>query len=370
MTQPNIWTPSPDNNLAALARRIRIRPRIPPRARVGIHYEPQYLHWRVVNPDGSIAQEGEQHNLLLDVYKSLVGAYGIIGADAYAYGKAYGLAGYAVVGSGSSPPAPSQTGLDNEIARIGPTNSRNLAGISIVSDGVYDLHYIREYPAGTFNDAPLTEWGFSPSGTPGDPLMSRELFRDASGSPTTVIVSSSQKLQMHYYVRITLQPTTPQPASISISGIGTLTGQGLLQRWALDPAYASGPLTFADNFARAIASSIIHNEGPYQYRTGINAQIGVLNQATDLTFDSSISSPSRSTKTPGYNSASANGRPTIPVIFNATEAVSTIYGFLIGLYDPGYYTLFARYVFLLDAGQEFTKDNAHTLTIDSFTLTW
>ena len=375
MTQPKrIWTPNPDNRgLVALARRVRIRPRVPPRARVGVRYEPQYVHWKVVNPDGSIAREGEQHNTLLNVYKSLIPTYGIIGADPFSYNP-NGLAGYAVVGIGVTPPDPSQTTLDNEIARIGPSgfSGPNLAAKTAVSDGVYDLHYIREFPAGTFNDGtPLTEWGFSPSGTPGDPLMCRELFRDPAGNPTTVNVSSSQRLQMHYYVRVQLQPVTPQPASVTITGVGTLTGQVLLQRYPWGGTYSSGLLTLADTIARGQATNIKHAEGEYSYDTGISCQIGAITEPIDLAYTSSIQSPSRGVVTASYGAPSSNSRSSDPVLLSPTQAVGTIYGFVIGLYKGyNYYTLFARYVFQLDAGQEFTKDNVHTLTIDSFTLSW
>ena len=376
MTQRKIWTPNDHDNrgLIALARRVRIRPRVPPRARVGVSYEPQYLHWQVINPDGSIAQEGEQHNLLLDVYKSLVPTYGFTGGGEWGYrsNPLRGIANYAVVGTGSSAPSPTQTALDAEVARVSPGWGWTQDSVEVVADGVYDLKYVREFSPGTFNDTPLTEWGFSPSGTSGDPLMSRELFRDASGAPITLVVSSSQTLRFVYYVRATLSPVTPQPASIAISGLGTLTGQFMLQRYTYGGTYQKGPLLLADVFARADGGSNLYyyQDTGGNYSTGVTPQLGVLRATTDMLFTSATRSPSRTTHSPVYNAPGANSRTTRAEVFSASEAVGTVYGFVYGLYTPNDYNLIGRYVFQLDAGQEFTKDNAHTLTVDSFTLSW
>ena len=372
MTQPKIWTPSPDNSLIALTRRIRIRPRVPPRARVGVSYEPQYLHWQVVNPDGSIAQEGEQHNLLLNGYKSLVPTYGFVGQDSFVVKqnlRGKGLAEYAVVGTGSTAPDPTQTTLDAEVART--ANWTKEDSVLIVSDGVYDLKYVREFPAGSFNDTPLTEWGFSPSGTPGDPLMSRELFRDAAGNPISVVVSNTQTLRFYYYVRVTLSPNTPQPASVTINGIGTLTGQAFLQRATAGGDYPAGPLELANAIAMGLTNPTTYKTNYYgSYAMATVIQEGILKATLGTAFTSQTYSPSRATKTASYNPPGPNSRSTQPIVFSANEAVATIYGFILGMYETTNYVMTGRYVFLLDAGQEFTKDNLHTLTVDPITLTW
>lgn len=367
---PKLWIPNNQANrgLIAFARRVRIRPRIPPRPRLGVAYEPQYLHWQVLNPDGSVAQEGEQHNLLLNGYKDLVATYGFVSDQV---GR--GLARYAVVGTGSSVPNPVQTGLDAELART--ANSPGGDTIIEVSNGVYDLKYVREFPAGTFNDAALSEWGFSPSGNTGGPLMSRELFRDPSGNPIAVNVSSTQKLRFYYYVRITLQPVTPTAASLTISGVGTLTGLAYLQSSSYqDPQYRLSILALADMIAAGKTYGYYTWAGQYDtwYRyVGVH----LWDRDPPAAFLNGDFGLYGSQVTIGGYTLSGYSRSTNPVAFDPTKANFSIHAISLSLYKPylsaaPYKRYHGGFIFLIDPGQEFTKDNLHTLTIDSFTMSW
>ncbi|MCL0127255.1 hypothetical protein, partial [Klebsiella pneumoniae] len=87
---------------------------------------------------------------------------------------------------------------------------------------------IREFSESEVGNLNLTEWGFSPSGSAGNNLMSRELFRDGNGNPIAITPASDQRLRLIYKTRITLAPVVAVDASINISGIGVRTGKCVL----------------------------------------------------------------------------------------------------------------------------------------------
>lgn len=330
-----------------------------------IKYKPQVLRWSVVNPDGSIAQAGEQHNLLLSGYKDLALTYGFSGGGT----APSGLATYAVVGTGSSDPVPTQTTLDAEVART--ANSPGGDAYILSGPNTFDLRYIREFPAGTFNGVQLREWGFSPSGGLNNPLMSRELFRDPTGTPVVVTVGSSQSLRFEYVVRLQLAPATPVAASVTLSGIGTLTGKAFLQH-----RENSSPATF-NILALPEMMVLGKTSGTYYYAGQSSSGTFVLavhlwdrdpplaEQNPDLNIYGAYKLLS------GYNPRVAYSRETAPISFSPSEANFTVHAISLSLfYWAGAYYYQGGYIFLIDSGQEFTKDNLHTLTIDSFAMSW
>ncbi len=109
--------------------RIVVRPLLPPPPQFGARLQPQHLHWQVgrykerltSGPGGLgrgkvwvVEREAEQHNLILNqTYDSLMAQYGFL----------VGI--WAAVGTGSTPPAATQTSLVNEVARTQTDESGN-----------------------------------------------------------------------------------------------------------------------------------------------------------------------------------------------------------------------------------------------------
>ncbi|MCS7226849.1 MAG: hypothetical protein NZ821_07660 [Gloeomargarita sp. SKYB31] len=225
---------------------IVIRPLMPPPPRMGARYQPHYLYWqvgrykeRLVSGPAGLGRgriwvpelEGEQHNLVLNqTYDSLIAQHGFIAMNRVA-----------VVGTGSTPPSPTQTGLVNEVGRTIEDQTGNTSGtrtITRVSDGVYEIAVVREFTEAQVGNRNLTEWGFSPSTSAGGNLSTRELFRDGNGDPIVITPASDQRLRLIYKTRLTITPTTPQNVSIDISGLGVFTGQFTLNR-ATHPDYGT-----------------------------------------------------------------------------------------------------------------------------------
>lgn len=214
--------------------RVAVRPLLPPPPTFSARPQPQHLHWQVgryterltSGPGGLgrgkiwvVEKEAEQHNLILDVaYDNLIPTHGLIA-----------LSNYAVVGTGSTPPAATQTTLVNEVARTIRDPSGNTSGtrsITRPSDGVYDIKVERQFDPAQVSGRNLTEWGFSPTSGANAPLMCRELFRDGNGDPIVITLDPDQFLRLIYTYRVVLTPvySNRQPHSITIANLGTFTG--------------------------------------------------------------------------------------------------------------------------------------------------
>src|SRR5690606_19968859 len=83
---------------------------------------------------------------------------------------------YAAVGTDSSTPANSDTGLGSELARTDTTFATET--ITRPSPGVYQLTRFIEFDYSVANGN-LTEWGFSSSASAGSNLFNRALFTDS-----------------------------------------------------------------------------------------------------------------------------------------------------------------------------------------------
>ncbi|MBO1438345.1 hypothetical protein [Meiothermus sp. CFH 77666] len=328
--------------------RLVVRERIPPPAKVGMTLEPQTMHWQIIGPDGRVVREADQacHNLVLDNAKELVATLGL-----------FEQSEWAVIGTGSTAPNPSQTGLVNERARTnqtgGPTDST-----TEVSTGVWEITRYRQFTAAQVGGQNLTEWGFSGSGTAGNNLMSRELFRDGSNNPVTLTLDSDQQLRLIYKVRVTVGPTTPQTASMNITGIGNRTGQFVLQQRIITGAhgYNANPVQGLSSFARAAnPPKWIYG---FQRRTlGYGDAFWDINNMVDFAG--------------AYEAYTANSqnRKMSPAVRSVTEVNGTIVG--IGMNENHAITgPYPRMYFQFDVGQEITKDNLHELTIAGFEISW
>lgn len=357
--------------------RIVVRPLLPPPPQLGARLQPQHLHWQVgrykerltSGPGGLgrgkvwvVEKEAEQHNLILDqTYDSLIAQHGF-----------FALVSYAVVGTGSTPPASTQTGLVSEAARtnVDPGGS----SISEPTAGQVDIVAVREFSEAQVGGRNLTEWGFSPVSSAGNNLICRELFRDGLGNPVVLTLASDQRLRLIYKLRLTYTPAigTYQDVSININNLGTKTGKFFLSKY--DASYSSGlgHIYLLDELAKW-----------YVYAGGgvWGVFSSVVNVATTPSATATAGNPSDSPFYAGNSRQNINslgttlitrGRKVNPRTFLNTEANITWYGIkLFRIYQPGSTNVvIGQAILAFNSGQEFTKSDLYKLRIDEWTLTW
>ncbi|MFM9421008.1 hypothetical protein ACKLNZ_10050 [Thermus scotoductus] len=299
-------------------------------------------------------QEAEQHNLVLNqTYDSLIASYGFTL-----------LTQYAAVGTGSTPPAATQTGLVAEARRTNRDQNGSTGTFSYtrVANGVYEQTTVREFLETEVGNSNLTEWGFSPSNTAGGNLICRELFRDGNGNPIVITPAADQRLRLIYKTRVTLSPTVAVSASIDISGIGVRTGKYVLTLSRGGTTSGSYPDLVVVELA--ITGSLIDSGGGTStwYQSIYLHSVALPTTYTDTTENSSV----LVYKWPGLQAyvSGSRQRKTNPVTFALNEANGTIRTIGLGPRWGG------GFRFVLDSGQEFTKDSLYKLTINEFTVTW
>lgn len=333
----------------------RVRERNAPRAGFGAQIG-GWLEWALVDRRGRAVRGGQCRNLWLDqgldqlavpssAGTSILGRGNQSGAGAALYGITH-----AAVGTGSTPVDPAQTALAAELARTStvlgsPTATRT-------ADGVYELSkaFVFDFNQANGN---LTEWGMARAATLG--LLTRALFVDGSGNPITITKTSDYQLRIIYTLELTLTPVTPQPASITVSGIGPLNGQAMLTAgtngggmndlvffndWAAGGAHPQAglstdtTLTYLGNTQFASASAGANVNTPSAYATG--------------SFERSCN------HTWGVNNGNLSN-------------IRTIAGS--GYINGGFRV--AGFIFLVDPGGAFTKTNSNQLVLnDLFTVAW
>ncbi len=367
-----LWKPDDAGKVVPVVSVVRVRPLFPPPPQVGVRLQPQHLHWQVgrykedlsFGPGGRgrrkrwvVDMEAEQHNIVLNNAYELMAVHGITL-----------LSHYAVVGTGSTPPDPSQLALANEVARTirddnGSTNGT--FSYTRVADGVYEQTVVREFLETEVVNRNLTEWGFSPVGTAGGNLMSRELFRDGNGNPIVISPASDQRFRLIYKTRITLSPVVPVPVSINISGIGIRSGLAVL---TLSTGGGGGWFPDLVVVELAMTGEVINSGGnplPSYYRNVYLHPVALETSYASTTI--STYSNTLANKWPGVKgyTPGSRQRQTNPVTFLSNEGNGTIRTIGLGPYWGG-----GGFRFVLDPGQEFTKTNLYKLTIGEFTVTW
>jgi len=342
--------------------RISIKHLLPPKPEIAVRLQPQYLHWqvgrykeRLVSGPGGLGRsriwvaehEGEQHNLVLtQTYDTLIAQYGFVA-----------LGNYAVVGTGSTAPNPAQTGLVNEVARTNADTSPAQSNNAEPTPGQAVFTRVREFTEAQVGGRNLTEWGFSPAGTPGNNLMCRELFRDGSGNPVVLTLASDQRLRLIYKYSFNYTPAigTTQDVSININGIGVKTAKLFLSRHNFTRTYHLDHVSLLDEWSFGRQFDLYHAMlsnavTPNPEASPFNAYSGLLNVGTV-----------------GFTLIT-RGRKINARTFGASEANGTWYGLTIvrgGMY-------YERGVVFLafDPGQEFTKNNLYKMVVNEWVLTW
>jgi hypothetical protein len=292
-------------------------------------------------------KEGEQHNVILtQTYDTLIAQYGFLT-----------LGNYAVVGTGSTTPDPAQTGLVNEVARTNADTSPPQSNDAEPTPGQTVFTRVREFTEAQVGGRNLTEWGFSPAGTPGNNLMCRELFRDGSGNPVVLTLASDQRLRLIYKYSLNYTPAigTTQNVSINISGIGVKTAKLFLSRYNWTGTYYLDHIVLLDQWSSGYGVEIDHAVLSTAVTPGPEAS--PFNAYSDeLLLD-----------TLGFTLIT-RGRKINARTFSASEANRTWYG-LVLVRGGRYYE--RGVVFLaLDPGQQFTKNNQYKMVVNEWVLTW
>jgi hypothetical protein len=178
---------------------------------------------------GLIKQRLQFRNLIMDAALDVLGTGGATHLNAFAQG-------WIGVGTGSAAPAANQTSL---VAEIG-TRSNSNGGIADVTGSGAAFAYWYYRMTRIFLEANangnLTEFGVFNLST-ASTMFARQLFKDGTGTPTTIVKTSAEQLRITYEVRI-YPPTADQVGGpIAISGtnynytsraanIGTATAWG------------------------------------------------------------------------------------------------------------------------------------------------
>tara|TARA_R110002033_G_scaffold170862_2_gene214581 strand:+ start:19477 stop:20295 length:819 start_codon:yes stop_codon:yes gene_type:complete len=143
---------------------------------------------QLVNSDNSIQEETEeQNNLILD--------------SALNYEDYWSSYPYLAIGSGVvTPPSVTDTNLGNQVA---VKLIRFTEYIPVIDEGSTYLATLRGTTEFTNIDGDISELGLRRDSATG-PLFTRALIKDSAGNPTSIQISSGQKLKITYsiYVRV------------------------------------------------------------------------------------------------------------------------------------------------------------------------
>lgn len=338
---------------------IRVKDRLAPKPNQNAGLD-GWVSWQLIDRQGRVVRGGEQHNLILDTLLNDIATNTLNGG--FFATLADSLTHFAV-GTDSTPPTVTDTALGAELAR---TTTQVAYSVARPSNGVYVFTLEREFGFGSANGN-LTEFGFARGAA--TEMLVRELFRDGAGNPITITKTSDYLLRITYELTVTLGPVTPAAHSFVISGIGTIAGTCFLIGGTSGTDLFAGAFDIV-SFSRAARGALsIGNSDWNVTPRAHNAASAVSNGYTsNINLDSP---PTGGSVTPNAYTAGDFAR-TFDVTFGAAAANhewqviglcrSANSGVTIG--RPGW-------VFLLDSGDRFTKDNQHVLTIDEFvTYTW
>lgn len=128
---------------------------------------------------------------------------------------------YMAVGTGSTAPANTDTGLQAPIAPDDATNRTNSNGAIAdvfgfgASFAYAFMQRVRLFTE-TQSNGNLTEMGWFTAASAGT-MFSRMLFKDGGGTPTTIVKTSADQLRVTYEIRL-YPPAADATGSITISG--------------------------------------------------------------------------------------------------------------------------------------------------------
>ena len=176
--------------------------------------------------DGTTEETGWFHNLILNSGLDTMAAIDPNGYNA-------NLVSRCCVGTGTSTPTVTQTGLDAQIAQV--DGGQNFAAYQVLNAG-----------APTYTTTLYYGWGFGQGtvigniaeigvGRPSGSLFSRALILDNSGNPTTITVTAIDQLTIYY--RLNMSP--PLADGTGTFTIGSTTYNFTTRVWNATQVYAS-----------------------------------------------------------------------------------------------------------------------------------
>lgn len=369
----------------------RVRERRPPPAKVGATLK-GWMEWNLVNREGRVVRGGEGPNLILDQGLDQIATTALYtelqGTSASSVVTLFTIITYAAVGTDSSTPDAGDTGLGAEVGRTGAEYA--IDTISRPGNGVYRLNRNIEFDYSEANGN-LTEWGFSSSASAGSNLFNRALFVDGGGSPDPVTKTSDEKLRISYTLEVSLSPVTMTAGSFAITGVGTVNGDYTLLGGSApgsnaEPGQnrcAAPDLKLFSAWARGVIGVAWTGSVNHPPQTAAlwaspsdlsgDAYTSVVSNTTDLTNRRAprATDTNRDAYTPGSFTRTGGGWKWDTQYANLNP--------IRGFYGQGTYESYnsglnscaaAGYVFDLDPGDEFAKDDEHTLTIGVPTVTW
>ncbi len=361
--------------------RLSVRERRPPPAVVGAGMR-GWMRWGLIDRAGREVRGGEGPNLILDQGLDLIATTALLlqQGNVSPPPTFFPLVRYCAVGTDSTAPAASDTGLGSELSRTDATHAPD--EFSRPSDGVYRItrHIEFDYAAANGN---LTEVGFSPTASAGGNLFNRLLFLDGLGTPEVVTKTSSEKLRIAYTLEVTLSPTTWTAGAFTITGVGVVNGDYRL----IGGSAPSGPsercrapdLLLFSAWARGELGGVT---GTSRQPTSGVAYVS----ATDLSgvgYATDVSKTSDGGAVVARDTVARDAY--VAGSFQRTGGSwrwDTAYGNLApirGFYAQGSAESYnsginscgkAAYAFDLDVGDEFAKDDEHTLTVGVPTVSW
>lgn len=387
MSPPDLHRASP-LDLARILRAgsFRARPRLPPPARVAARLAGR-LHWQLIDRAGKVHREGEQSNLITNLGLNQIATTAIVqggSSGQSTHSQTYPLIAYAATGTGNTTPDATDTALEGELARTNTTYS--LDTITRSSAGVYSItkHFEFDYDEANGNNQ---EWGISWSSAAGN-LFSRALYRDGGGDPETVTKTDDYKLRLIYTLEVTLTPAasyssggmTITGSAAGASSDGVLTGTYQLIGSDMDGNYRNVDLYLFTALARGVtgtASGASNTPDAGSLEAISTDQTGVAYDSEPTMQPSSAANLATAIDTaiPAYSSGTFTRSGGLWKFGTGDGNLTPIKGFRIcgvktvvnGADSP---SPRVGYVFDLDADSEFTKDDEHTLTIGTPSVSW
>lgn len=344
-----------------------------------------YIKWEVINKDGSISQQGEHPNLILNA--------GLDGLAVRAFAESFK---YNCVGTGNSTPIETQIALDNEVARTGSylTSPTGSCGSSLVdNNAIYTRTF--NWPAGSINTpitGPLTEVGFSWASTAGSNLWSRSLFKNSGGTPISINCDSDQQLRVSYTLTVSIGTLAWTTNTVNITGLGAVTYKsrsqasvipGYLGVYGLNSVYTDGstsystvynfePMTNSSSFITSSSENCSRYELSFvnaSYPTAESLPTGALPTAFGLPY---VLSNANNYTVPFTSSAYVAGtyyktRTITADVNTANGNIQWIFSATTGGNSNGYEDRYRPFAYFFPT--PIAKDNLHTLTLN-FTHSW
>ncbi|GGK11837.1 hypothetical protein GCM10008955_01340 [Deinococcus malanensis] len=326
------------------------------------------VDWQLIDSaTEQVVMEGHQDNLITNYGLDAIGTNGIVHGYNTSGNTGYLRSGfriYACVGTGTTPPAITDTTLAAETGRSATAGPDTMTPTS-PTPGEWRVPIQFEIPESVGNGN-LREWGFSNGAGPGAVVI-RGLFKDANGNDITVTKTDQQKLRLTHTLIVTASAAAKTVTAVVIPFTGDVTNR-------------SGKYVMVRNTSVSIhgASSKSDLDGFSNMASGLYVTLGAITQAPaagNLSFtmadgNAGIVNAWKRAFPSAYVSGSYE-RNFPELMFDTADLVgATIYGFAHGAQWSASDSYRAVIRTEFDAGQEFVKDNLHRIYVTGGKVTW